>query len=83
MNSKLENDLANKLDARFRQACRDHVTLCEIAEIDGKTCASIMFATIGAFFTEGVAKVTDMTPETFGETMAEALRKHRAKRAAA
>lgn len=81
--SSLKEDIVNKLDSRLKQVCKDHVTLCEIAEIPPSAGAAMLFATLSAFLAEGIARVTNMSPEQFGEVMAEGVRVHRAKEAEA
>lgn len=79
--TKLEEDIVKKFTSRLKQACRDHVTLCEIAEISPADGASMLLAAIGAFLAEAIATTTRMSPEDFGETMAQAVRLNRAKEA--
>lgn len=83
MNKQLEKDITNKFDERIKQACKDHIDLCQVADIDPKTSLSILLAVLGSFLTSGIAEFLEMTPEIFGESMAQALRIARSKKASA
>lgn len=81
MNKQLEKDISRRLYERLQQIGRDHVELCETAGISTKDAAEIMFATLGTFLSVGVATMSSLTPDQWGEAMANALRMARAKEA--
>ncbi len=74
MSTQLEKDISRKLHERLRQACKDHVSLCDAAGLNPQDALEIMFSTLGAFMVDGMTKLYKITPEQWGEAMAGAMR---------
>jgi hypothetical protein len=74
-NSQLEKDVSKKLHERLHTVATDHLNLCQIAEIGPPDGYSILFSVLARFLIQGLAATTHVTPDKFGATMAEALRK--------
>ncbi len=74
MSTQLEDDISRKLGERLERIGKDHIDLCQAANLTMKQAAEILFATLGAFIVNGMAELSDITPEMWGKVMAKALR---------